>query len=92
MPANCSRVLLNRVAQTRAGREALDVGIYQNKHWKVKVKTVRHARTAGRASRARLIEPLRLAERPSTPLGSRPSRLAHVPPFAGVRCANASGA
>ncbi len=41
MAFNCSRVLLYKVAQTRAGREVLDVGIYQNRHWKVRVKTVR---------------------------------------------------
>ncbi|KXZ50192.1 hypothetical protein GPECTOR_17g829 [Gonium pectorale] len=40
MAANCSRVLVHRVAQSKAGREVLDVGIYQNRHWKVKVKTV----------------------------------------------------
>ncbi|PNW79812.1 hypothetical protein CHLRE_08g367750v5 [Chlamydomonas reinhardtii] len=40
MPFNCSRVLINKVGQTKAGREVLDVGIYQNRHWKVKVKTV----------------------------------------------------
>ncbi|GLI63234.1 hypothetical protein VaNZ11_006123 [Volvox africanus] len=40
MAFNCSRVLINKVAQTAAGREVLDVGIYQNKHWRVKVKTV----------------------------------------------------
>ncbi|EFJ50159.1 hypothetical protein VOLCADRAFT_103989 [Volvox carteri f. nagariensis] len=40
MAANCSRVLMYKVAQSRAGQEVLDVGIYQNRHWKVKVKTV----------------------------------------------------
>ncbi|GIM13398.1 hypothetical protein Vretimale_16542 [Volvox reticuliferus] len=40
MAYNCSRVLINKVAQTAGGREVLDVGIYQNRHWRVKVKTV----------------------------------------------------
>jgi hypothetical protein len=40
MGANCSRVLLYKLALTKAGHEVLDVGIYQNRHWKVKVKTV----------------------------------------------------
>ncbi|GFR49118.1 hypothetical protein Agub_g10914 [Astrephomene gubernaculifera] len=40
MAANCSRVLLQRVGGSREGRQVLDVGIYQNRHWKVKVKTV----------------------------------------------------
>ncbi|KAG2482883.1 hypothetical protein HYH03_018226 [Edaphochlamys debaryana] len=40
MPFNCSRVLVNKVGLTKAGSEVLDVGIYQNRHWKVKVKTV----------------------------------------------------
>ncbi len=42
MAANCSRVLLYRLAQTDEGRAlGLDVGIYQNRHHGVRVKTVR---------------------------------------------------
>ena len=40
MGANCSRVLMYKLGLTKAGHEVLDVGIYQNRHWKVKVQTV----------------------------------------------------
>lgn len=41
MAANCSRVQLAKLAHTQPGKQWLDVGIYQNRHWKVKIKTVR---------------------------------------------------
>ncbi len=40
MAPNCSRVQLYRLARTQAGKGVLDVGIYQNRHWRVKVDTV----------------------------------------------------
>lgn len=41
MAHNCSRVQLYNMAQTAKGKQWLDVGIYKNRHWKVRVKTVR---------------------------------------------------
>lgn len=40
MAANCSRVQVHRLGQSKEGKELLDVGVYQNRHWKVKLKTV----------------------------------------------------
>jgi hypothetical protein len=40
MAHNCSRVQLYSMAQTQKGKQWLDVGIYKNRHWKVRVKTV----------------------------------------------------
>lgn len=40
MDAKCARVRLYHLAQTPAGRRTLDVGIYKNRHWRVKVHVV----------------------------------------------------
>ncbi len=40
MDANCSRVRLYKLGQRRAGRGKLDVGIYKNRHWSVRVPLV----------------------------------------------------
>ncbi len=48
MAANCSRVQVHRLGQSKEGRELLDVGVYQNRHWKVKLKTVSPALACAR--------------------------------------------
>mmetsp|Transcript_8754 Transcript_8754/g.18672 ORF Transcript_8754/g.18672 Transcript_8754/m.18672 type:complete len:391 (-) Transcript_8754:207-1379(-) len=40
MAHDCQRVRLYQLAQTPAAKEWLDVGIYKNRHWRVKLKTV----------------------------------------------------
>lgn len=45
MARNCSRVLVYRMANSRAGQKWLDVGIYKNRHPHVKLKTVGGAGT-----------------------------------------------
>lgn len=40
MAANCSRVQLVRLAAKPSARQWLDVGIYKNRHWRVKLSTV----------------------------------------------------
>jgi hypothetical protein len=37
MDAQCPRMQLYRLAQTPASQGLLDVGIYKNKHWRIKV-------------------------------------------------------
>lgn len=41
MSADCSRVRLHKLGQSPAAAGILDVGIYKNRHWKVKLRTVR---------------------------------------------------
>eukprot|EP00955_Chlamydomonas_euryale_P035044 349961-Chlamydomonas_euryale.AAC.18 len=40
MDAECSRIRLYRLSQTPAGKRTLDVGIYKNRHWRVKASAL----------------------------------------------------